>query len=162
LKHTQKEAVFLFLLITVSGFIYYLLNNEYSLWAYTTGANFWLAVLAYYFLSQPIYVLFLWLMHGKYGGRGFLAAILFMVASDIMSLPHSIPSLWQAGEATPLPSDANLAPYGDWQLGRFLAVGGVLTFEQVIFIYVILPTLLNLVAFLAVKPKAYTELVEHS
>lgn len=161
MQRSQRQATTIFVVVTISGIVYYALNNAYSSWAFNPTTSWWMALVAYYVVTQPIYMLFLWLMHDKYGARGLLAAVLFIVSSDIMSLPHSIPSLWMQGQTTVLPNEPNMAPYPDWQIGRLLAPNGVLMSQQVILIFIIVPTILNFIVFLMVKPKAYKELVEH-
>lgn len=86
---------------------------------------------------------------------------LIMVATDLMSLPHSIPSLWP-GQTTTLPNDPNISPYADWQLARLLSSNGVVTFWIDVSIMIILPIVLNTVAYLIVNPTRYKDLIEHT
>lgn len=156
---TRKHALLIFLFITVSGLIYYLLNNAYSSWAYS-GASYSVipALFIYYFATQPIYVIFLWLMRDKWGHRGLIAAILIMVATDLMSLPHSVPSLWP-GQTAILPNDPNISPYADWQLIHSFSANGVATFWTVFSVTVLIPILLNTIAYLIVHPRRYQDLI---
>jgi len=155
----RLQSILIFGLITLSGIGYYVLNNYYDAWAVNPGTNWFLALLVYYFLSQPIYLLVLYFFYDKYGATGLLAGILVMVSLDISSVPHSLPSVWP-GHTTLIPNDANLAPYADWQLGRLLANHGVIGFWPLILLYVAIPTILDLIALVIVSPDTYEDLVE--
>lgn len=120
-----------------------------------------LAFVVYYVATQPIYIIFMWLMHERWGSRGFIGAVLLMISSDLMSLPHSFPSLWHPGETVALPNDPNISPYPDWQLARALSPNGVITFQAAILIGIAIPTILNLITYMIVSPRRYKELVEH-
>lgn len=148
-------------MITLSSIFYYLVNNAYAAWAIDPGTNWFLEIVVYYVVTQPIYMMFLYLMWDKYLSRGLVAAVLLMVSFDLLSMPHSTQSLFSAGQITMLPNDPNLAPYADWQLGRAMAVNGMLTFYVSILIYIAIPTVLDLIALLLVKPRVYRELVEN-
>lgn len=73
-KVERREAFLIFLLITISGLVYYVSNNVYSAWAFSGGSNWLVLLFVYYFATQPIYVIFIWLMHEKWGPRGLTAA----------------------------------------------------------------------------------------
>ncbi len=155
----RTRSIIIFALITLTGVGYYILNNYYDSWAFNSGTNWFLAVIVYYFLSQPLYLLILYFFYDRYGVTGVIAGILVMVSLDISSVPHSIPSVLP-GHTTPIPSDPSLAPYADWQIGRLLANNGVIGFWPMIILYVAIPTLLDLVALLLVSPDTYEDLVE--
>jgi hypothetical protein len=157
----RRDSLVLFSLITISGIGYYVLNNLYDSWAYDPGTNWFAAILVYYFLSQPLYLLVLYFFWRDFGWKGLIAGVIVMVSLDISSVPHSIPSLWP-GQTTTIPSDPNLSPYADYQIARILAVHGVIGFPALIFLYIVLPTVLDLIAVLMVSPEEYQELVERS
>jgi len=156
----RLQSILIFGLITLSGVGYYVLNNYYDAWAVNPGTNWFLALLVYYFLSQPLYLLVLYFFYDKYGATGLLAGILVMISLDISSVPHSLPSVWP-DHTTLIPNDANLAPYADWQLGRLLANHeGVIGFWRLVILYVAIPTFLDLIALVLVSPDTYEDLVE--
>ena len=156
----RLQSILIFGLITLTGIGYYVLNNYYDAWALNPGTNWFLALLVYYFLSQPLYLLVLYFFYDKYGATGLLAGILVMVSLDISSVPHSLPSVLP-GHTTLIPNDPNLAPYADWQLGRLFANhAGVIGFWQLIVLYVVIPTVLDLIALVLVSPDTYEDLVE--
>lgn len=159
-RSARAQAYVIFLLVTISSIFYYLVNNAYASWAIDPATNWLLEIVVYYFVTQPIYIVFLYLMWDKYSVRGLIAAVLLMVSFDLLSMPHSTQSLFSPSQTTTLPNDPNLAPYADWQLGKAIAWNGVLTFYVSMFIYILIPTILNLIALLIVKPKVYRELVE--
>ena len=158
MEDDKKKDIFIFALITLSGVIYYAVNNAYDLWAINPTTNWAIALILYYTLSQPVYILFLYLIYERYQVRGLVAGIMLMVSFDIMSLPHSIASV-MPGQNTLVPNDPNLSPYADWQLAHALSVNGVIGFWPLILIYIILPTALDFLALLIVSPAAYRELV---
>lgn len=156
----RVQAYGLFITITFLGIIFYLVNNAYSGWAFDPSTNWFLAIVAYYLVTQPIYVAFLWLMVDKYGPKGLVGGILLTIAFDIMSLPHSVPSVLSQAVPVPLTSDLNLSPYPDWQLARALSVDGMITFFAGVFLYIVIPTVLDVVTLLIVKPRGYKKIVQ--
>lgn len=155
----RRSAIIIFGLITFSTLGYYLLNNVYDSWAYNPNTNVLLVILAYYTISQPLYLAFLWLIAERFSTRGLVAGILLMVALDVSSVPHSIASV-MPGQTTTIPLDPSLAPYADYALARALSNQGIISFWPLIFIYIILPTILDLIALFLVSPETYEALVE--
>lgn len=156
----RLQSIIIFSLITLSGIGYYALNNYYDAWAMDPGTNWFLALLVYYFLSQPLYLLVLYFFYDKYGGTGLLAGIFVMISLDISSVPHSVPSVLP-GHTTLIPSDPSLAPYADWQIGRLFGDSqGVIGFWHLIVLYVVIPTFLDLIALVLVSPDTYESLIE--
>lgn len=168
----KKTAIFLFVAITGLTFAFYYVDNFYASWAINPSTNWFLAVLAYLFLSQPIYdltlILFTYVIYEQSGRessaavRGFIAAVFILIALDILSVPHSAQSLFSVSATTMLPNDPNLAPYEDWQILHALAPNGIITFWDDIICYVVIPTILNIGAFFLVSPEIYAQLVEEA
>ncbi|MCL4519781.1 MAG: hypothetical protein M1587_11360 [Thaumarchaeota archaeon] len=160
MEDERHSAIIIFILITISGIGYYVANNFYDSWAASTGTNWFLALLVYYFASQPLYLIFLYLMYDKFDFKGLIAAILLMISFDIMSLPHSVQSL-SLGQTTLVPNDPNLAPYADWQLLHAMSAHGIVGFWQLMLVYIAIPTVLDFLALVLVNPEVYEELVEN-
>ena len=149
--------------LNILGLAYYITNNSYDAFvsnpATDTSPIYLLLNLAiYYFLTQPIYILVLILMYDKFKGPGILAAILLTVGLDIQSVPHSVNSVWP-GQTTLIPNSTNLAPYADWQLANAMSSHGEIGFLPLLFLYVILPAILELLALIIARPKVFDELV---
>jgi hypothetical protein len=167
----KAKAVLLFSAITAVTLIYYYVNNAYDSWSISAATNWLVAVFVYYTVTQPIYigflVLFTWYVYQQdkeimSAVRGLVAAVLVMVSLDMLSIPHSIPSIFSASQTVSLPNDPSLAPYADYQLGRYFSslTGGLITFYDDLWIYIGIPILLDLAALGIAKPSIYIKAVE--
>ena len=161
MEDDHKKSLLIAFLIIVVGIVYYATNNAFSQWAYSGQANPLLVILIYLFPADPIYLIVIWMFWRSKGNRGLVAAVLLTVALDILSLPHSIPSLFY-GQVTSIPSDPNLAAYEDFQIMKWIASmsGGTVTFLDDIAVYIIIPAVLILIAVFLVTSDEFEDLVE--
>ncbi len=152
--------------ITILTVAYYYFNNAYDAVVATQGLV--VNLLLYYIFVEPVYVIFIalfgWYIYQQdkelfSAFRGVIAGILITVALDLISLPHSIPSLFAVGQTIALPIDPNLAPYADYQIAKAMSNGEV-SFITDIFIYILFPVILNIAALVIAKPTIYTEAFE--
>ena len=158
----RKKTLIVGLVIILVGVIYYVSNNTFSNWAFSRGVNPLLVILVYLFPAEPIYLLVIFLFWKAYGPKGLFAAIFLTIALDILSLPHSIMSVWP-GQTTSIPNDPNLAPYEDFQIARWLALTlshGVVTFWEEMVLYVVIPaTLIIATVFLVDTEEEFEDLL---
>lgn len=165
-----KQAYVILIAIAVFDILAYVLNNPYETWSLT--APIALALIAYYYFSQPIYVAFLALFtyevykdDESLGSalRGFMAANLAMIGLDIMGLPYAVMSILNPTSTLTLSPNPGLTPFGDWILIATIAgPSGVVTFMNDIFVHVILPMILLIVSFFLARPQMFVEIIERS
>jgi len=160
----------LIIVIGITGLApaYYYWNNSFD--GFVASSGLVLNLLIYYILVQPIYVIFI-AFFGLYiyqqdhailsVVRGIIAAIFIVISLDLISVPHSVPSLFGFSQTVSLSSDPNLAPYPDYQIAKALSRGPV-SFATDLFVYIILPISLNLMALVIAKPRLYTKAFENA
>ena len=166
----SKQAYLILAAIAVFDILAYFANNPYEVWTLTAAPL--PALLAYYFLSQPIYIGFLALFTYSIfkqdeslssAVRGFVAAVLAMIGLDIMGLPYAVMSITNIQGTLQLISNAGLTPFGDWIIIAYIAgPSGVITFLNDFFVHVILPMILLAVSFFVARPKMFVDIVERS
>jgi hypothetical protein len=154
--------------ITALTPVYYYWNNSYDNFVASSGliVNLFL----YYILVQPIYVVFI-VFFGLYIYqqdhamlsviRGVIAAILIVVSLDLISIPHSVPSLFTFSQTIQLSNDPNLTPYPDYQIAKAMSDGPV-SLTTDLFVYIFLPIVLNIFALAIAKPNIYTKAFENA
>ena len=167
------RALAVFILITIGTVIFYLVNNSYVAYTANPSTTVWIALVLYYWVSNPIYLLSLFLITYlvyKTGDedfvaavKGFIAANMIMISLDLISLPFGFASILSINGMTQLPQDAYVSPFGDYQLGRLFAnSSGMIGFWPDVLIHIIIPIVLDLVALGLVKPGIYVQAVQES
>lgn len=153
--------------------IFYIANNAYVSYTANPSTPVWIALVLYYWVSNPIYLLSLFLItYYVYKSededfsaavRGFLAANLIMVSLDLVSLPFGFPSIFSLNGTTQLPQNSYVSPFGDYQLGRLFAnSNAMIGFWPDVLIHIIIPIILDLAALGLVKPEIYIEAVQEA
>lgn len=164
------KAYLLLVAIIAFAFAAYFVNNPYELWSANTSP--FLALIAYYFFSQPLYLAFLGLFtwetyrsEGSFGSalRGFTAAVLAMIGLDIMGLPYAVMSITDPSATIPLVANPLITPFGDYQFISWIAgSSGIVTFANDVFVHIGLPIILLLASFFIAKPDMFLSIVERS
>lgn len=141
------QELIIIAIVIVSSFIFWIVSDSISNWGKI--ANPWLGMLVYTILN-PVNWFILYFLIKKYGFRGLLSGFIIAIIIDIFSLPHSI--MFMGG----LPSDAPLFLYSDTTFyhGLILPIFGA-GWLGVFMLYVILPTILIVIAALIVQPKTF-------
>ena len=107
---------------------FYLVNNSYVIWAET--ANPALALFAYYFLTQPVYDLFLAIFTYEIyredeslesALKGFVAAVMILVGLDLTGLPFAFLSILNPSQSIHLQQSTGTSPYADFTLANWMA-----------------------------------------
>ena len=147
-------------------------NNTYEVWTLTASPI--LAVRAYYFATQPIYIGFLVLFtlyiyekkkSPEAAIQGFFASLFVMIGLDLTGAPFAVPAILSLNGHLYLSSIANTgtAPYADFQLISLLAgPSGNVTFWPDVFVHVVLPIILVMIGFLIARPKMFVQIVERA
>lgn len=153
--------------------IFYIANNAYVSYTANPSTPVWIALVLYYWVSNPIYLLSLFLItYYVYKSededfsaavRGFIAANLIMVSLDLIALPFGFPSIFSFNGTTQLPQNSYVSPFGDYQLGRLFAnSNAMIGFWPDVLIHIIIPIILDLAALGLVKPEIYIEAVQEA
>jgi hypothetical protein len=166
------KALTIFALTTIGTIIFYLVNNVYVAYTANPSTPVWIALVLYYWVSNPIYLLsffitfYVWKSEDEdfsAAVRGLVAANLIMISLDLVSLPFGFPSIFSLDGTTQLPQNSYVSPFGDYQLGRlFESASGMIGFWPDVLIHIIIPVVLDLAALGLVKPEIYIEAVEQA
>ncbi len=151
-------------------FIAYFANNPYELWS--ENASPFLALIAYYFFTQPIYAAFLLLFTYQVyrddeslgaAVRGFSAAILAMIGLDITGLPYAVMSITNPAQTLTLVANPLVTPFADYQIISWIAgPSGIVTFGNDIFVHIALPIILVVASYFIAKPDMFVSIIERS
>jgi len=143
----KETAIIILAVIVAASFILYSYADQFATWSKQGDP---LSVSVAYLLLTPAYILMLILLAKTKGVRGFLAGLLIIVSFDILSFPHYIT---QTGT---LPTEASsyvgldTIIYRTWQPFPLGTLG----------IYVIVPTILLVIAYEIVSPGTWVTLVK--
>ena len=171
-RQSHTTAYLLLFLLIASTALYYLFNNAYEVWSLTAYPI--LAILTYYFLTQPLYVAFLviftlYIYEKKKSTeaaiRGFIASVFIMVGLDLTGAPFAFPAILNVNGHFLLSSITNTgtAPYADFQIASLLAgPSGNVNFWIDLFVHAILPVILVMIGFLVARPKMFVQIVERA
>ena len=164
---SRTKALLLLAIIVGSTLIWYWANNFYETWAET--ANPLAGLSAYYLGTQGLYIgfiiLFTWTIYKEDESiesaiKGFVGALLITIGLDLTGLPFAFPSILNVNQTVTLQPSMGTSPYADYQLAKWIAgPSGVVTFWNDLFVHVMLPIILVVVALVIVKPNMFVELV---
>ncbi len=156
--------------IVAFAFIAYFVNNPYEIWS--ENASPFLALLIYWFASQPIYIgfllLFTWQIYKEDESlgsaiRGFIAAVLAMIGLDIIGLPYAVMSITNVSQTLTLIANPLITPFADYQIISWIAgPSGIVTFGNDVFVHIGLPIILVVASYFIAKPDMFVSIIERS
>lgn len=168
----RTKAILLLFAIIGSIVVFYLVNNVYETWALT--ANPVLALFAYYFLTQPIYDLFIGIFTYEIykedesfesALKGFVGAIMITVGLDLTGLPFAFESILTPNGTIVLQPNTGTSPYADFVLANWMANAfnqGIVNLGIDLAVHLILPIIFVVGALAIVRWNMFVALVERS
>lgn len=142
MSRSQESAVSILVGFTILSLVFYQYHTAITAWVANSSI---LVKFAVYIVLNPVYLGLMLYLALKYQWRGFLSSLFIIMALDIQSLPHmvGVNGLIDGSPTSSMFVDALI--YKAWP--------GIDPFT----LYIVLPTLLLVGAYLAVSPRNFVK-----